>query len=167
MKRLKQSHTKTLIFALLLSIGFVLGILGIIFGAVNGMTWLLVIGIIATVMGFYGAPLVWIRYGEQSSYLAVLECIEIDNIFVLDDIANNLGKKPREILGRVNYLISKRYLTGYLLVDQKYLKPIEENKEVVVTHKCPYCGATLSVGENISSCEYCGAKLKIHSKKKA
>lgn len=112
MKKLKQSHTKTLIFALLLSIGFVLGILGIIFGAVNGMTWLLVIGIIATVMGFYGAPLVWIRYGEQSSYLAVLECIEIDNIFVLDDIANNLGKKPREILGRVNYLISKRYLTA-------------------------------------------------------
>ncbi len=166
MKSLKSSHTKTLFWALFLSVGFVFGILGIIFGATKGITLLLVAGIVMTVLGFYGAPLVWIKYGEQGSYLAVLDCIVNDNLLSINSIASSIGKQPKAVLGIVNQLIAKRYLKGYF-VENGELKPIQnEQEDVVITHKCPYCGATLSLDKEISSCEYCGAKLKIKIKNK-
>ena len=70
--------------------------LAIIFGATKGITILLVIGIIATVLGFYGSPILWIKYGEQFSYIAVLDCISrivtimfTSNQILIGDAFNN------------------------------------------------------------------------------
>ena len=165
MKSLKSLHRKTFFWALFLSVGFVLGILGIIFGATKGITILLVLGIIFTVLGFYAMPIIWIQYGEQTPRIAVLDLIVNDNMLNLDSIAQSLGKRLKDIQIIVNYLMTKRFLKGYVL-DGNVLKPIENNEDVVVTHKCPYCGATLDLEKDISSCEYCGAKLKIKIKNK-
>ena len=166
MEKLKSSHLKTLWISIILSVGFVGGVLAIIFGATKGVTILLVIGIIATVLGFYGSPILWIKYGEQFSYIAVLDCIVSDNLLDIDSIATSLGKMPQEVLRIVNYLVTKRYLKGYYVENGK-LKPIEnEVEDVVVTHKCPNCGATIDTSGQYAVCEYCGVKLKLDKRKR-
>lgn len=166
MEKLKSSHSKTLMIAIILSVGFVGGVLAIIFGATKGITFLLVIGIIATVLGFYGSPFAWVKYGEQFPYISVLDCILTDNLLEIDSIATSLGKMPQEVLRIVNYLITKRYLKGYYVENGK-LKIIEsEVEDVVTTHKCPNCGATIDVTKDVAVCEYCGVKLKLGKKNK-
>ena len=60
MKAIEKDLRVTLIFAILLSFALVGGIPAIIFGASYGITPLLVIGIICTVAGFYGTPMMWV-----------------------------------------------------------------------------------------------------------
>lgn len=160
MKKLKSLHTKTLFWAIFLSFGFVFGVLGIIFGATKGLTFLMVVGIIFAALGFYVMPIIWIQYGEQKPRIAVLDLILTDNLLNINNIATNLGKRPKDILIIVNYLLTKRFLTGYYL-EGDVLKPIENEEEIVVSPKCPYCGATVNLDKEVSRCEYCGAKLKI------
>ena len=66
-KDIKKDCKKLLIISILFSIGFVVGIPAIIFGAIYGgaMIALMVVGIIMVVCGFYGAPILWIAYGEK------------------------------------------------------------------------------------------------------
>ena len=66
MKAIEKDLRVTLIFAILLSFALVGGIPAIIFGASYGITPLLVIGIICTVAGFYGTPMMWVAYSGKS-----------------------------------------------------------------------------------------------------
>ncbi len=163
MNKLKSTHIKTLIFCILLFCFFVFGILGIIFGATKGITFLLVVGIVGVVLGFYGTPIAFVKYVEQKTNIAVLDCIINDNLLNINSIASSIGQKPKAVLSTINFLITNRYLKGYL-IEGEVLKPIQ-NQETVITHKCPYCGATLALDKEISACEYCGARLKINTKK--
>ncbi len=164
MKDIKRDRAKLLFFALLLTILFVAGIPSIVFGASKGIVFLLVFGIIFTALGFYVMPILWVMYGEKAKYVAVLECILCDNILKVNSISQNLGTKDIEIVKIINYLINKRYLTGYLFVDEKELKKIEQKEDILITKKCPYCGANIELTDKVVTCKYCNAKFKVNNK---
>ena len=58
-KNLKKIKNKGLAVAAALSVGLVAGIPMIVLGASNGITAVMVIGIVLVVLGFYGAPVAW------------------------------------------------------------------------------------------------------------
>ena len=66
-KSLKKSMRRCLLAAILLSVALPAGILMIIFGATGQRYVLMTFGIVFTVAGFYGMPMVWVRYGISRS----------------------------------------------------------------------------------------------------
>ncbi|MFR3346866.1 MAG: hypothetical protein ACLTSK_02445 [Christensenellales bacterium] len=64
MERLKKRQAKVLTAAVVMSVLFVVGIPAIILGATNEIWALMILGIIFTVAGFYGMPLVWVSYAS-------------------------------------------------------------------------------------------------------
>ncbi len=162
MKELKKSRSNLLFLSITLTIFLIGGIPAIIFGASKGIVLLLVLGIICTVLGFYVMPICWVIYGERGKYMAVLSSIVNDNILKVENIKQNLGITDAEVKKIINFLINKRYLSGYLFVDNKELKKIEQKKDILITKKCPYCGANIELTDKVVVCKYCNAKFKIN-----
>lgn len=158
MKSLNKSIGILMLFAILLTIGFPCGIVGIVMGATKGMTWLLVIGIVFVVLGFYGAPIAWIKYGERKSLKSVLYSVCDEKIFAVNDLATQLNTNKKDIVGKINTLIEKRYLTGYIFKNQEVLEP-NYKKNAQGQNKCPNCGAIMK-GDG-EECPYCGYKKSI------
>ena len=171
---LKKKIVLTFLFALLLSVALPAGILCIIFGATADPTNvpLLVGGIVMTVAGFYGMPILWISYGNLRRQQSVLHQICEDHVQEIAALAANNGKQEKEMLETVRTLISKRYLTGYEIVSDKYVVPmqtrplskddiLEQNGEVTVTvGRCEGCGALLETSGNKKTyCPYCGTRF--------
>ena len=141
---IKKSCRFKLILSLVLSVFLVGGIVSIIFGATSS-TALLVIGIIMTVLGFYGSPISWVSYGNLVVEKAVLYAITEDHIESITAISQNLGISENDAKAKVNHLMSNRYLTGYKLQENGTLVAIEKaNLTETADHKykCKYCGVT-------------------------
>ena len=62
---------RCLLAAILLSVALPAGILMIIFGATGQRYVLMTFGIVFTVAGFYGMPMVWVRYGSYFPLRAI------------------------------------------------------------------------------------------------
>ena len=155
MKSLKKNIAITLLVSLLLTVCFPAGILGIVFGASKHTTALLVGGIIATVIGFYVMPFMWIKFSELKGLQSLLTSIENDNIYDVNTLSTQLSKPVLQIQTEVNTLIQKRYLTGFLFVDKQMLEP-NNNTKKIQGNKCPNCGSLIS--KDAGHCEYCGYK---------
>lgn len=164
-----KTKNKRLIIALLLSIGFILGIPMIIFGFINGYILLGVLGIVLTVLGFYGAPISWIAYSSMNFRITLYEQIIIDKIFSVKLLSETNNKKEKEVINEINYLISKRFLRNFIIDNNTYLIDVtdkkELNKEIFVknndikTVKCNNCGAVLDITRGFGQCPYCGLFL--------
>ena len=156
---LQKSCTKLLIFSILLSICFIAGVPTIIIGAKNNKI-IMTLGIIMTVVGFYGSPMAWVNYGHLVSSKSILYAIVDDNLTSASDIANNLGLNTEEIISKINYLIQKRYLTGYKLEENGKITKLEKQKQEtkeIKSKKCPNCGANLTeTKDHKYQCKYCG-----------
>ena len=142
MKTFKRDSSVKLMVAILLTIFLPAGILGIIFGASKHITILLIAGIIATVLGFYGAPIAWIGVGTIKSNGVILNLIENENI--------------------INQLILKGYLKGYLFKND--ILEINTNQkqtgDVREKTKCPNCGGPMEFDGINYVCSYCGNVVK-------
>lgn len=157
-KDVKKDCKKLLIISILFSIGFVVGIPAIIFGAIYGgaMIALMVVGIIMVVCGFYGAPILWIAYGEKVKQSSIYDMITVDGITDVKTISNSIGNANEEQVKRIiNILIEKRYLTGYKFEKDEVLTT---NKKIK-NHKCPNCGANLTEEYGKWICTYCNSTL--------
>lgn len=66
MDAIGKALRKQLVWGIVVSCMFVAGIPMIIFGATGGMWILMAAGIACTVIGFYGAPMVWVSYGNKA-----------------------------------------------------------------------------------------------------
>ncbi len=158
---IKKSCKFKLILSLILSVFLVGGIVSIIFGAISS-TALLVIGIIMTVLGFYGSPIAWVSYGNLVVEKAVLFAITEDHIESVTAISHNLGITEKDARTKINHLMSNRYLTGYKLQADGTLVAIEKPKEkkqenLLKLKKCPNCGANLTeTADHKYKCNYCG-----------
>ena len=159
---IKKSCRFKLVLSLVLSVFLVGGIVSIIFGATSS-TALLVIGIIMTVLGFYGSPISWVSYGNLVVEKAVLYAITEDHIESITAISQNLGISENDAKAKVNHLMSNRYLTGYKLQEDGTLVAIEKPKEkkqeenLLKLKKCPNCGANLTeTADHKYKCKYCG-----------
>ena len=156
MKSLNKSINIYTTLAIILSVGFPCGIVGIVFGATRHITALLVVGIVFTVLGFYVAPTLWPKRSELKFLKLLLISIENDKLLSVSELAGQYNKKEEEIVRNINVLIEKRYLTGYLFKDKKVLEPNDRQKALTKS-KCPNCGAVISEEDN--ACQYCGYKI--------
>lgn len=163
MEKLNKKINIFLIIAIILSIGFPLGILGIIFGATKSLSEIiLVMGILFTVAGFYVMPILWINYGELKRKRRILLLINNENIYTASSLARQLSIDEESVKNSIAYLIEKGYLTGFLFVDRERLMLNTNKKQTGETRpkiKCPNCGALMDYDEVVSVCEYCGLNI--------
>ena len=151
-----------LIVSLVLTIMLPAGILMIIFGAGKN-TLMLVFGIVFTVAGFYGAPIIWIKYGDCKRKAFVYRLITSENMYTVKDIVAQTSYQEEIVNNYINSLLSQGYITGYFFKDGKLIlntnkKQTEASSE---KKKCPCCGGMMSSDGINFYCEYCG-----HSERK-
>ena len=156
MKKLDAIINKYLLWSIVLTVGFPCGVVGIIMGATKGMPWLLGVGIALVVIGFYGAPMLWIKFGEYKSMKSTLGAIENDNIYTVSDICEQTSKNNATVVGEINKLIEKRCLVGFLFKNKDHLEA-NNNQKAGRRVKCPNCGALMETGTE-NGCPYCGYK---------
>lgn len=169
---MKKKITKLLILSVFLTVLLPAGILCIIFGAIRGQTVgniLLGVGIAAAVAGFYGTPLIWIRFGTMREYRNIYNQITVNHTQSIADLALINGKKQEDMLKSVTYLIAHGYLTDYEIPDEQYVVPKESGTlsrdDILLkegrfkTGVCKGCGANFPVLENDKpKCPYCGRR---------
>ncbi len=166
MEKIKKTLSITLFWAILLSILFVVGIPMIVVFA--GKNWfLMALGIVFVVFGFYGMPMVWVYYGTLRANKRALELVLNENIYSVQELSEQLGVRPSDMLATVRKLINKGYLTGYLLIDNNFLKLNEKVKQEKskIVGVCASCGAKSVIEGNAFVCPYCGGLVRDMSNK--
>ena len=165
---LKRKIVFTFVFALLLSVGFPCGIVLIIMFARQPL--LLTLGIVLTVIGFYGMPILWLHYANLKSMQKICEQIKLDNLQEISYLAKINNTNEEQMVNKICELINKRYLSGYEIVDNKYVvkqteKSISKNEALrqarnTETIVCKGCGAPVEIvsGEK-TFCPYCERPL--------
>lgn len=162
-KNLKKIKNKGLAVAAALSVGLVAGIPMIVLGATNGITAVMVIGIVLVVLGFYGAPVAWTQYASKAGYSSTLAAIEEEDIDTIEAIAQHLGKRDKAVRASVDWLISHGCLKGYTVdkdgnIKDSVKKP--RTRGFVDVGKCPNCNAPLEWTADAVVCPYCGMTVK-------
>ncbi len=141
-----------------LSVGFPLGVLGIVFGAVKQIVALLVIGIVLAVAGFYVMPIMWIQYGEKRRDRAMLSMILNDHLYTVSAIAEQIGVADNIVREKLKKMILSRELTGFLLINDvlELNTNLKQTARTRKTRKCPGCGANMDFDGVKFVCSYCG-----------
>ena len=136
MELAEKAKKRNFILALAFTIGLIAGIPCIVVGATNmgdnkGFVALLVFGIVGTVLGFYGSPLMWTRLATVNQELTV---VRIRKGYLVGYIreGDRLVLNENRALGP----------TQYTLVCSHCGATVELTKGD--TARCPYCGSVLS-----------------------
>ncbi len=149
-------------WALGLSIGFPVGVLCIIFGAIKGVTIMLVAGIILALAGFYVMPLLWIKYGERRKFRTILRFILEEHIYTVQGLSAQAGCTEKRMRYIINYLVLANYLTGFLIDGDTLV--LNSNKKqssrTAETKKCTNCGGKMIFDGLKFVCDYCGSTEK-------
>ncbi len=172
MDRLETKRKNALVWAIALSIGLPLGIFMIVFGFTHGKSTLAmaIVGIVVTVISFYGTPLIWIRFG-QLSYFKNLRNEILEGIRSVNMLAGVHNKAAKEMANDVKTLIQKGYLNGYVILDNE--KIIDKNAmsrrdyEALEAERsgnlnlvnCPFCNAKFAMILDVEECPYCKSKI--------
>ena len=93
MEKIKKKIHTYFGVGLALVIGLPAGIIMTVFGAVKGITALLVIGIVLIVAGFYVGPIMLVQVGEKKKLGRVISAIENQNLYTAEEIASGTGIK--------------------------------------------------------------------------
>jgi Zn finger protein HypA/HybF involved in hydrogenase expression len=154
MKKLCKKQKIVFIFALFLSIGFVASIPAIIFGAINGITLLLVVGIIFAVLGFYGSPILWIQFGALNKTKRIVYAVDEEKIYTVEEISKQLQLSISEVKAQLITAINKNYIEG-LLFDGEKLTANKNKSTLKNLSRCENCGAPLKKTPDGKYCPYC------------
>ncbi len=156
MKNVKASFFLALLFSFL----GVLSIPGIIIGA-NINKILMIFSIVIAVFCFYGVPMFWISYANKKRLNSLALAIKNDGILDIELLASNFNVPKENMVNEVKELLQKRYITGYVLVENSHLQKIDK-KETLQTIKCPNCGAQIIKTTNGKyTCNYCHNSFEI------
>lgn len=166
LKTMKHFKMKALFISLLLTLMLIGGIPMIIFGAIEKITFLLVIGIIFVVFGFYGTPIAWGRFGSLSGLQNTLIAIEQEKITDLKKLSVHLSKNEKTVRADIRLLIQMNCLKGYTLDEMGNIISNQPVEKTVRVGKCPHCSAPLSFDEEMIRCPYCGIILTHTQKEK-
>lgn len=140
--------------ALILSVCLVGGIPAIVFGAVKGITVLLVFGIICTVAGFYGCPIAWVNFAACCANYSFYKMITEGGIHTVRELASLAGISESEARAKVKSMIRKNWI-GKNAVTDLYNDPVKKGTQMV-TLQCPSCGAKVTIYSSGDKCPYCG-----------
>lgn len=166
---LKKNITTKLIVSIILSIGFPVGIALAVVGGTRmdeGALFkaLLGIGIVGVVLGFYGAPVAWIQYGQQKRYQRIVVAITEEGFRDTTDIARHLAIKPEEAVEAVNFCINKRYLKGFTVNGTQIKQIYAPKADQKFSIQCPFCGGVNeSDNPNEVKCEFCGRIITVEN----
>ena len=169
--KLKKAQNKLLAVAIFLTIGFPIGIVLIVLGAKNmdaGALYkaMLGIGIALVVLGFYGAPIAWVKYGPQKKYDRIIDAIKREGFRNVNEIANHLSMQPKDVQDAVRVCIDKQYLLGYT-IDEDTIVPLNNRPDDLgmYTVECPYCGGITQTSNNLQvKCDFCGRMIDVERK---
>ena len=147
---------KLLIWAIVISLLFVVGIPLIIVGATNSIWALLGIGIACTVIGFYGTPMIWVGYSNKRTLKHVVDAVMEDHLTRVAEIASQLQMSEGEVKAHIYLGIKNKYILGYVF-DGSVLTPNQKEapKKKIIANKCPNCGGVLKVSSGGYDCPYC------------
>ena len=160
MELLNKKLKTLLVVSLISTVCLPLGIVGIVFGAVKGIGVLLGFGIAFTVFGFYGMPILWVRYGAHKGMGRLIVAVEQDNLYKTEEIASMLNITYKEADARIREALVKRYLTGYVYEQgELQLNTNVKKTEDYKVAECKSCGAKviLDPRKKVNVCEYCGS----------
>lgn len=157
-KRLiKQSYLKlTLAIIALLCFGAGIPIICIY---AKYSTFLLTLGILMVVFGFYGSPMLFISYGSNKVSLRVYDAIVSEGLYSNIEISKQLSMSEADVKSNIQSLINKQYLIGYLYDGVSLKSNTNVPKNNVKQHKCSSCGGTLTKVSDGYICKYCGSKF--------
>lgn len=173
MNKLDIKTKKKLAWGIALSIGFPLGIVMTVLGFTRGqdMRAMGIVGIILIVLGFYGAPIVWIQFGQLKYYVRLREQIVGEGIKSVKMLAEVHNKKPELMANDVKTMVQKGFLEGYLVLDDERIidKSAMKNKDYEMMEAeragtlnlvhCPFCNAKFELINDVGVCPYCNSKI--------
>lgn len=155
----KKKNT-LLAVAIILSVLLPVGIILTIFGAKGHMWLLMALGIVMIVGGFYGAPVCWVRFGDYTRMVRLVQAVEQQNLYTVAELSTYLSLNEKVTVGLVQSVIRAGYLTNYLFVNNERLELIKSRKQEMhgFSFKCSNCGAVVYAQAQASTaqCEYCG-----------
>ncbi len=161
MQKISVKLRALLLSAVLSSILFVVGIPMIILGASNGITFLMVAGIVLTGVDFYAAPILWVTYGGKKTWRRVIFAVLSENILTVSGLSAQLALPEEEIRKILQGCVQECYLTGYLFDGECLTLNTNKNpQDRILTAECESCGAkvTYRPGET-PVCPYCGSTI--------
>ncbi len=103
MNKLNAKINRLFGISLAMSIGFPIGILCVVFGAINWIVPLFVVGILLVVAGFYIMPILWVQYAEKRGYRVVLRMIENEHIYTYVELSEQTGYNQKKVINIVKY----------------------------------------------------------------
>lgn len=89
---------------------------------------MLVCGIAMTVLGFYGSPIAWGKYGDSKHKNFVYRPITNENMYTVEDISAQTTYPQEKVTDYINDLIAKRYITGFFFKDEKLILNTNKKK---------------------------------------
>ena len=164
MDKLKKARRRVLAMAFIFTIMLVAGIPMIPVGFSLGYTFLGIIGIVFTAVGFYGCPLAWSTFGGYAPMVRVVYAIVHESMYSVSEIATYLRKNEKTVQGIITKCIDKLYLEGYFFDGEKLT--LNENKKLkqkTAYTKCPNCGAPLPASSGADGhirCPYCDTLIQ-------
>jgi len=156
MQIIKKSKDKWFFWSLVVSIFFVVGIVGVPLFAVAGNFVFMGLSIAFVVFGFYAIPFFWIAFATRCSVLRTCIAIEQEHMYTVTDIAKHLNKNESDIQKHINRLIS------WCAIDYKFdgyslsINDGQKMQQKIWGIKCPSCGANIEGKGQTGKCEYCG-----------
>lgn len=156
MSKINKDVNKYFWISLIASVLFVVGIPMIVLFA--GKIWpLMALGIVFVVFGFYGMPLLWIKYGELRRMRRVVDAINNEHLLSNKEISMQLQISERDAKAIVTKAINKQYITGFLY-DGNLLTPNNKQapKRIEQPSKCGNCGGKMQDLGDMWHCPYCG-----------
>ncbi len=167
MKYINKAVNKSLFIAILLTVMLVGGIPAIVFGAISGLTILMVAGIVCTVIGFYGTPVAWVGFAEKNKLKRVVFAVTEEHLYTVQKISAQLQQDENTVRNTLTTCFNKGYLIGYVRDgDNVYPNNEKAMNEREITVKCDFCGAPFSykISEVSPVCPYCGNIKQIEKK---
>lgn len=157
-KALRGAFAAALIFTFLLPVGGAMLGVGLGFGI--PAVWGIGIGFMAT--GFYGCPIAWVAYGDKKGLYRVVEAIEEEHLYTVQEIGAQLGISEKEVRNRLDTCFNKRYLVGY----KKSGDGVTLNENAALAEEdlsavCEACGARFTYKRGTRpACPYCGTPCR-------
>lgn len=172
MEKVLKAEKVSFIVATVLSVLLVAGIPCIVIGAkglhgphhaAGGFAALLAFGIIFVVLGFYGSPLAWVKYGTARQERTLVGAVVNEHLHTVADLAQRLNVNGMQASNLLNGCIRKGYLTGFIREGDSLV--LNENTALAPTTynvECSHCGASVTVQKGDSlRCPYCGSALNL------